>query len=759
MSGTGCPPTTPALPTYSDRDGTLYFGGSSGLFYFHPEEMKKVSSFEPTAVLTGIQVFDRAQKTVPGLGLGPDLPLVDELTLPANLNHLTFSFASLDFAQPGRLRYRYLMEGHDGDWREPLLERKAEYNSLSPGRYRFRVQGTNRDGVWSAKEAVIGVHVLPPWWATGWAWAAYVAAASALVALTYRQILQREKRRADLGIRLAEARKLQELDEVKSTFFSNISHEFRTPLTLILGPLARLEQDDSGQCPGLRHDAPQRRSTRTVDQPAVRCLAPGEPALSAQLATSGRRGIVSQPGHLVRLAGRGARARIHGPLSRRRGHRRGGRRHPRKDLRQPAEQRHPLAPMGQVWLLWIWDPRTRARRSRDAPPASCGSAVEVGNTGSYIPPEERTRIFERFYQAPSTDQGARAGSGIGLALVRELTELLGGKIALTSDPDAGTVFTVTLPLYQTITPVPVAQPGAVVAGALPGLEPAGEAQETADDCWSGSSPLVLVVEDDADLRSFIFDVLQSECRVMLARDGEEGIETAFAEVPDLVISDVMMPRRDGFQLCTALKGDERTNHIPVILLTAKTSDESRLAGLKTGADCYLAKPFEPEILLAQVRNLIEQRRLLQARYARTFLAGESGTEPIDSRDALFLHNARDIVLREINDPDFNVASFSREAGLSRSQLHRKLTALTGLSGSAFIRSVRLHRAAELLRAGYGNVTEVAMETGFQSLSNFSRSFREQFGVTPSRYLAGDEAATRRPAVRVGCGRGAGKEDS
>lgn len=747
----GLPSNDACFAHFSDPGGTLYFGGSSGLFYFQPEEMKKVSTFEPPAVLTGIQVFDRAQKPVPGLGLGPDLPLVDELTLPANLNHLTFSFASLDFAQPGRIRYRYLMEGHDGDWREPVMERKAEYNSLAPGRYRFRVQGTNRDGVWSAREAVIGVHVLPPWWATGWAWAAYVAAAAAVVALTYRQILQREKRRTDLGIRLAEARKLRELDEVKSTFFSNISHEFRTPLTLILGPLARLEQDPAAgnaQIYGLMRRNAVRLGqlinqlfdvSRLENQRYPLNWQPLDAvglcrSLGASFASLSEERGLSFTARYPEGAGTGdADADIL-----------------EKILGNLLSNAIRYAPMGaKVWLhvdLGLPGPVPAAAPGNAPPQAiTCRQlTVEVGNTGSYIPPEERTRIFERFYQAPSTDQGARAGSGIGLALVRELSELLGGKIALTSEPDAGTVFIVNLPLYQTINPVPVAQPGVAVAGALQGLEPAAAPHEAADDCWSGSLPLVLVVEDDADLRSFIFDVLQSECRVMLASDGEEGIETAFAEVPDLVISDVMMPRRDGFQLCTALKGDERTNHIPVILLTAKTSDESRLAGLKTGADCYLAKPFDPEILLAQVRNLIEQRRLLQTRYARTFLAGESGTEPIDSRDALFLQNARSIVLREINDPDFNVASFSREAGLSRSQLHRKLTALTGLSGSAFIRSVRLHRAAELLRAGYGNVTEVAMETGFQSLSNFSRSFRDQFGVTPSRYLAGDEAQHARP---------------
>ena len=228
------------------------------------------------------------------------------------------------------------------------------------------------------------------------------------------------------------------------------------------------------------------------------------------------------------------------------------------------------APMGaKIWLhvdLGLPGPVPAATLGNAPPQAlSCRQlTVEVGNTGSYIPPEERTRIFERFYQAPSTDQGARAGSGIGLALVRELSELLGGKIALTSDHDAGTVFTVTLPLYQTAIPVPVVRPGAVVAGAFQGPELGrGKPQEAADDCWSASSPLVLVVEDDADLRSFLFDVLQSECRVMLASDGEEGIETAFAEVPDLVISDVMMPRATASSCAPHSRATNATNHIPV----------------------------------------------------------------------------------------------------------------------------------------------------------------------------------------------------
>ena len=318
------------------------------------------------------------RKPVPGLGLGPDLPLVDELTLPANLNHLTFSFASLDFAQPGRLRYRYLMEGHDGDWREPLLERKAEYNSpLSPGRYRFRVQGTNRDGVWSAKEAVIGVHVLPPWWATGWAWAAYVAAASALVALTYRQILPPGPPGRSLDVHLAEAPKLQELDEMKSRFLTNITHEFRTPLTLIMGPLERLESDAAAgderspaSCAATRFDSEQ-----LIDQLLdVARLEAGACRCAGNLWTPWVSVATWAP---RRLAARRAHSRSR-PVARRCGPGDADDRPARKGDRQPGGQRDQQRPHGGKDLAACRSgmARTRTGRTRgDAPPTALVSTA------------------------------------------------------------------------------------------------------------------------------------------------------------------------------------------------------------------------------------------------------------------------------------------------------------------------------------------------------------------------------------------------
>jgi DNA-binding response OmpR family regulator len=244
---------------------------------------------------------------------------------------------------------------------------------------------------------------------------------------------------------------------------------------------------------------------------------------------------------------------------------------------------------------------------------------------------------------------------------------------------------------------------------------------------------VLVVEDNADLRSYLRHELEHDHRILEAPDGEAGVKLALAEVPDLVVSDLMMPGLDGFQLCQRLKQDLVTGHVPVILLTARAEIESRLEGLKHGADDYLAKPFDVRELRARIANLIALRRRLQERYAAQLQTADIAAMPVTSADERFLRRCREIVDEHLDDDDFSVEAFAREAALSRAQLHRKLKALTDLAPRDFLRNQRLHRAAHLLRGRYGNVTEVAYAVGFKSLSHFARSFREQFGVPPSEY--------------------------
>lgn len=740
----GLPSNEACFAHFRTPNGTIYLGGPNGLVYFHPAQVNLPSSFEPQVVLTEVRIQDRLQNPVSPSGPSSLWPVDREINLPWNQSDFIFRFASLDFSRPERIQYRFMLENHDAQWRKPGLERKAEYSRLSPGQYRFRVKATNGDGVWCPQEATFSFRISPPWWATPWAWAIYAAVFVGLAALVYRLALRREKRRTRLGIRLAEARKIRELDQVKSRFFANISHEFRTPLTLIQGPLSRLEQDPDSGDPALF--GMMLRNTQRLGQlinqlfDLSRLENKKYPLNWQPLNVTGLLKVLSASfDSLARSRG----LNFHSSFPEQQATGLADADLLEKVVGNLLGNAIRYAPMGaKVWLDVVVDsPRKLGTTALGAHPPGVEEfrnlTIRVGNTGTYIDPQEQERIFDRFYQSPVNSEGQRHGSGIGLALIQELTDLLGGQIVVDSTPDEGTVFTAHLPLYPSSIPVPLDHAGTVAREASHfGFTPAHDSPvELGDERIEGSAPLLLVVEDDPDLRAYIYDVLKNHFRLLLAQDGDEGLEAAFTEVPDLIISDVMMPKRDGYQLCALLKKDQRTNHIPIILLTARSGNESRLKGLKTGADVYLAKPFDPEILLAQVNNLIDQRKVLQERFAQSVKLGVVlPEEPVQAREDNFLEQAKDIVLDGIQDTDFNIARFSRDVGMSRSQLHRKMTALTGMSASAFVRSVRLQKAAELLRSGYGNVTEVAMATGHQSLSNFSKNFRDQFGVNPSGYV-------------------------
>jgi DNA-binding response OmpR family regulator len=365
----------------------------------------------------------------------------------------------------------------------------------------------------------------------------------------------------------------------------------------------------------------------------------------------------------------------------------------------------------------------------------------VADTGIGIPADQLDRVFDRFYQVDSSQNREHEGSGIGLALVKELVELHHGTIQVGSEPGKGTVFTVRLPLGRShlkdeeIAGMPVSAPpaswGAGLSDAAGSLGPA--AADTGAAQGRGDRPIILVVEDNADVRDYIKGYLVPAYSVVEARDGAEGVEKALDVVPDLVISDVMMPKKDGYEVCKDLKGDERTSHIPIILLTAKAGSESKIEGLETGADDYLVKPFEPKELLVRVRNLIDQRRKLRQRF-NVAVPLKPGEIAVSSVDDAFLQRVKGIVEKRMAEQAFNVEELAREACMSRMQLHRKLKSLTSLAPSDFIRYMRLHRGMDLLKRRAGTVSEISYQVGFDDPSHFSRGFHAQFGVKPSEIL-------------------------
>ena len=385
--------------------------------------------------------------------------------------------------------------------------------------------------------------------------------------------------------------------------------------------------------------------------------------------------------------------------------------------------------------------------------AQDAAEIVVSDTGAGISRDQLPHIFNRFYQS---DAGrSREGIGVGLALVKELVELQGGTIEVDSAEGAGTIFAVRLPkgrahltddqivriaeVAPAPPPAPSLLPPPLDASAVSGpvLPEPGSLAGLAADAAAVAEPLdderaVLIVEDHAEVRAFLRDHLQPHYRVIEAKDGAEGLAQAVAELPDLVLSDVMMGPVNGYELCKALKTNEKTCHIPVVLLTARAGREDKLLGLDIGADCYLIKPFDPSELLVQVRNLIDQRRMLRERFSSSVVLkpSEMAVMPMDEA---FLTRVLSVVERHLSDPEFDVERLGREVGLSRSQLHRKIRALTNQPPTLLIRSIRLQRAAELLRQEAGSVAEVAYLVGFSSQGYFAKCFREQFGCAPRDY--------------------------
>jgi CheY-like chemotaxis protein/AraC-like DNA-binding protein len=377
--------------------------------------------------------------------------------------------------------------------------------------------------------------------------------------------------------------------------------------------------------------------------------------------------------------------------------------------------------------------------------------IRISDTGPGIPPDKLPFIFDRFYQVDDSATRSHEGTGIGLALVKQLVELHQGTITVESEVGKGTTFTVVLPIgkehlkkeeileqdkkwnNRTIEQRITNQSEAELGGAN------FEVSASSIQHPASRYPVILIVEDNADLRSYMRRGLESQYQVIEAVDGKDGFDKAVRRIPDLIVSDVMMPAMDGNELCRIIKSDIRTSHIPVILLTAKASSESKMEGLQTGADDFMTKPFDQEELLVRIKNLIEQRGRLRALFSGTG-TGEriiSGIELSEKQpgelDRKFLQKAVNVIEEHLSDFDFSVEIFGQEMAVSRVQLHRKLKALTSFSASDIIRTIRLEHAADMLQKGKGNVTEVAYATGFNNLSWFARCFQERYHVSPSEY--------------------------
>ena len=722
---------------FRSRSGELFFGGIEGFSYFRPEEVTD-NPHVPAIAITGFRRGNRRESVRDsGTVLRTTISEADTLHLSYRDVVLTFEFAALEYSAPAKNRYAYRMVGFDEDWLDAGAARTATYTNLAPGRYTFQVRASNNDGVWNADGKSLAIVITPPWWRTPWAYGLYVALALAVLAAARRYEMGRLRLASRLEIEHLESEQLRRLDRARSQLFANVSHEFRTPLTLTLGPLDDLRA-------GL-HGPLSDGATEQVDlarRNATRVLDLINEILELARAEAGRVTVRARPVDLGALVDGVARTFL--PLAERKAI--------AYDVRPPPE---PIVVAADPELLERALSNVLSNAFKFTPDGgsvrvsvtrAAGSArIAVRDNGPGIPAADVGRVFDRFHRAAST-ASAHPGTGIGLALARELVVLHGGAITAESEEGFGSTFVVTLPTATAHLPAadvaddgaaapwtpraaPPLPPGAPVPGAADALPPDAGAPDD-DDVTT-----VLVVDDNAEVRAYVTRHLAPPYRVLEAADGQRGLELARRHLPDLVLSDVMMPVMDGYALCRALKSEPETDFIPVILLTARAEAEDRLAGLAERADDYVTKPFEVRELLARIANTIATRRRLRTRYAGTG-AGPTmhpappGVEPADRR---LLEQVRAAVEAHLADEDFTVERLAAAVAQSRGHLHRRLRELVDETPSDLIRRMRLERAAALLDAGAGSVAEVAYAVGFRSVAHFSNAFQALHGARPSAW--------------------------
>ncbi len=708
---------------YSSRR-RLLFGTRNGFTIFYPDSIESSSAKTPV-YLTGLKV----------LGKDRELP-AGRMELAYDQNALSFDFVAINYASPGMSQYAYRLAGLDQEWIHSGTRRFASYTNLDPGEYVFKVKAKSREGGWGEQIASLPFVILPPWWQTWWAYGLYGMLIVGLLLGLRQYTINRERLKNDLILQRHEAEKMHELDQLKSRFFANISHELRTPLTLLLSPLETLIAQEPKE--GKNRQLLQlmlrnaRRLLNLINQ--LLDLAKLE-AGRLQLQTVALPIVPHLKGVVLGFTSLAERTTIHFTAS-------FPDRSPivvfdadklDKIVINLLSNAFKFTPGGGVVKVSV--------SLSDAPTAMPGRRIvleiKVTDTGIGIAEEEREKVFDRFYQVDHAHTNEKEGTGIGLALTKELVELHGGTIELASTPGLGSTFMVRIPLD-------VAEESVVVERQEPeGQEEIYSAigeEEAMDPTGNGlavapksKAPVILLADDNADVRYFIREQIGAAYRLIEATNGVEALAMATQYVPDLIISDIMMPQLDGVTFCQRVKADLRTSHIPVILLTARAGEESKLEGLGTGADDYLIKPFQVEELKVRVSNLIKQRRLLRDRFSK-HITLEPQAVVTASVDEKFLQKVLTLIEDNMANPDFDVDLFGREMGMSRIHLHRKLKALTDQSPGDLVRTMRLKKAASLLEQNSGNISEIAFGVGFSSLTYFTRCFRKEFGVSPTEYL-------------------------
>jgi ligand-binding sensor domain-containing protein/signal transduction histidine kinase/DNA-binding response OmpR family regulator len=696
---------------YKSRNGELFFGGIKGLTSFFPDKIERNTKASPV-VFTGLKIFNTPVTINDGYKiLKKDISVTDQLTFPSRQNTFTIDFALLNFIRSDKNKYAYKLQGVQEDWTE-INTPSATFTNLPAGNYILLIRGANNDGVWSGPLAM-KITVLPPFWKTGWAYLLYALFAATILFFVTRFFYLRALLARD-----------KELHEVKLNFFTNISHEIRTHLTLIMAPIEKMQRENAHNNVLLHHLNNARSNTNRLLK-LVTELMDFRKAESNHLKLHiAKHNLIEFLNNIytsfedVSLAKNIRLSFVHDVTA--------------AGLYFDKEQ------MEKV----IYNLLTNAFKftpeggtiAFHAENKSGSVQIHITDNGKGIAPQYIGKLFSNYFQV-NDNNSQNTGYGIGLALSKTIVELHKGTLTVKSNPatekeEGYTRFTVTLLKGNKHFDEWEAENNNDRPEIVRNKEQETVIPFVSINATEEKPYHILITEDNDEVRTLIKQTLHyyklTECI-----DGVKGLQSATEQIPDLIISDVMMPEMDGFELCHKLKTDERTSHIPVILLTAKSSQTDHVNGLSTGADIYLTKPFSTQVLELSVKNLLAAREKMRQKFSKEFVLGPQNIV-INTIDEQFLKKLISVIEEYMDHPEFGVELLSEKIAMSQSVLYKKVKALTDMSVNDFAKTIRLKKAAQLLQQKF-TVFDVSVMTGFNDRKYFSKEFKKQFGKTPSEY--------------------------
>lgn len=684
--------------------GQMIYGGPKGISWFIPSHITKSEQIT-TPLLTSVSLFGQELKITPEGPLTENINSQQVLTLAHDQNSLSFEFGAICYSNPQNIKYKWRLEGFEEQWNGPTQVREAIYSKLPHGNYQLQLMVTNDDGVWQKEVKTLQVSIAPPFWKTPVAYVLYICILIGLILLImhYYHIIIQERHASE-----------------KQQFFISIAHDLRTPLSLIKLPVEKMVEE------GGKSES-EERNLNLVNRNVDRLTNLVNQLLDFQKADLQKMQLQVEQTQLSDFITE--RLESFTPLA------------SEKQIQVSTELAETEVP---VWLdrskmeKVIFNLLSNAFKYTPAGGSIVISTefttkyaiIHVKDTGEGIPTHQQKNIFQRYYRATNAINSKEVGSGVGLMLTKQLVELHKGKIAFKSVFGKGSTFTVKLPLGDKLFAAEEIRHFDAEESPLRPI--ISELSEPLAQTTTG--PRLLLVEDNPELLDNLAIELSNQYQVLKAADGEEGYELATTQLPDIIVSDVMMPRMNGHQLCVKLKGELSTCHIPIVLLTALDSPEYKREGLEHGADAYLEKPFDIKLLRVQIANLLKNRQLLK----KQFLEPSTNVEVLstNSTDQVFLEQIKAFVISNIDSEKLTVENTAKELGMSRPVLYRKIKSMTDVSPQQFLMTIKLQEAARIMKEEGKNISETAYLIGFTDPKYFSQTFKKYFGVTPSQYLRG-----------------------